>query len=158
MNDDRLLGLLVALIVICSIIGAVFKNYLLWIGIAAGILIILLIYVLVRDKTFRENSIGLWGKFINWLTQKPKTSRAIYNEPRKTIPGYIIEEVYQRAKYRCQLYNCSQTSNLEIHHIDKNRGNNNMTNLILLCGIHHKEADNNFHRQRILKRWASGNY
>ncbi|WP_310559322.1 HNH endonuclease [Flavobacterium sp.] len=49
----------------------------------------------------------------------------------------------QEVNSKCPFCNNEDVAYFEIHHIDKNPSNNNSDNLILLCSICHKKADNN---------------
>lgn len=63
-----------------------------------------------------------------------------YSENRKAIPAEIKREVETNAGHNCSVKNCPEHTYLEIHHIDFNRENNDLENLILLCDKHHKMA------------------
>ena len=63
-----------------------------------------------------------------------------YDGGRPNIPADIDRSVKIKAGHRCSITFCNEHTYLEIHHIDENRANNNIDNLILLCGKHHKMA------------------
>jgi hypothetical protein len=58
----------------------------------------------------------------------------------------LKEQVRFRAKYKCQLCNCSQIENgkqLDVHHIDYNKKNNILNNLVALCKRCHMLTNHN---------------
>jgi hypothetical protein len=63
---------------------------------------------------------------------RPITSRT---EPkgRLNIPTSIKQQVYARARGRCERPRCSYSAKLHIHHIDKNPSNNSPSNLLAVC-------------------------
>lgn len=62
-----------------------------------------------------------------------------YNSKRPYIKASVVREIKLEARHRCMV--CKETSALETHHIDGNRENNYIENLILLCAVCHKRAD-----------------
>jgi hypothetical protein len=52
------------------------------------------------------------------------------------VARYMAFEVYKKP-YKCE--KCDRKHRLEIHHKDKNRRNNEETNLRVLCKFHHNE-------------------
>ena len=51
----------------------------------------------------------------------------------------LKRQIKQRDNFECQNLNCTKNfKSLEVHHIDKNKQNNNPTNLITLCSSCHK--------------------
>ena len=69
-----------------------------------------------------------------------------YSTPRRSIPEGIKMEIRIEARHSCSI--CGVTSPLEFHHIDENRENNSLENIILLCCNHHRE----FHKGNITSR------
>lgn len=61
-------------------------------------------------------------------------------------PGYKKGEASYRSKafnhykHKCALCAYNNIRILEVHHIDGNRSNNKVNNLIILCPTHHKEV------------------
>jgi ribosomal protein S8E len=81
-----------------------------------------------------------------WLGEEPKYTivKDKYNENtnkkiRIAVPEKTKKLVYERANNNCQ--ECGKSGNGDIHHIDSNPSNNNISNLILLCKNHHADAD-----------------
>jgi len=62
-----------------------------------------------------------------------------YTSKRPHIKASIVREVKLEARHRCMI--CSETSASEICHIDGDRENSLVENLILLCAVCHKRAD-----------------
>jgi len=59
---------------------------------------------------------------------------------RKNIPRDIKRQVCIEAGYRCPVPNCGHEIGLDIHHIDGNKNNIGLENLLLLCAVHHRLA------------------
>lgn len=63
-----------------------------------------------------------------------------YQEARPAIPADIQRAVEVESGHACAVTRCSEHTYLEIHHINENREDNHVKNLILLCDKHHKMA------------------
>ncbi len=63
-----------------------------------------------------------------------------YDDSRPAIPAEITRSVKVEAGHQCAIKACPEHTYLEIHHINENRENNRIENLILLCDKHHKMA------------------
>lgn len=63
------------------------------------------------------------------------------SKKRVPIPKKIDREIKVEAGHKCAVWNCSERYGLEKHHIDGDPSNNNKDNIIFLCAIHHKMAD-----------------
>ena len=63
-----------------------------------------------------------------------------YESSRPTISAETIRAVKVNAGHECSVKNCREHTYLEIHHINENREDNRIENLILLCDKHHKMA------------------
>jgi len=72
---------------------------------------------------------------------------------RPKIPKPVEREVYARAGDGCQFPGCEEMENTEIHHIDGNRDNNDVNNLIVLCKRHHAKADHGQYKRVSLEAW-----
>ncbi len=59
---------------------------------------------------------------------------------RSSVPSEVQRLVKVEAGHRCSMPNCGATSALEIHHIDDNTGNNDQSNLLLLCAVCHSHV------------------
>lgn len=62
-----------------------------------------------------------------------------YKKPRPRIPQDLQRKVKIESGHKCAVNRCNSTT-CEIHHIDGNRENNVLENLIFLCRNHHKQA------------------
>lgn len=90
-----------------------------------------------------------------------KSNRAsFYSEYGGKFDSSIREKVRFRDKYKCQLCGCSQLENgkqLDVHHIDYNKKNCDINNLIGLCHSCHAKTNINrkywinFFKERLLK-------
>lgn len=67
-------------------------------------------------------------------------SRSKYGEPRPTISAELRRAVNVESGHACAIKGCTEHTYLEIHHIDGDRENNTLENLVLLCDKHHKMA------------------
>lgn len=63
-----------------------------------------------------------------------------YDDLRPKIPADIARSVKIEAGHHCAIKACPEHTYLEIHHINDNREDNRIENLILLCDKHHKMA------------------
>lgn len=61
-----------------------------------------------------------------------------YSRSRPAIPAGLRRSIEVEAGHTCAIKGCDEHTYLEIHHIDHNRENNVLENLILLCDKHHK--------------------
>lgn len=64
-----------------------------------------------------------------------------YETPRPTLPIELRRQALIESGHRCAIIRCTEHDHLEIHHIDGNRENNVLLNLIPLCSIHHNDAE-----------------
>jgi len=76
-----------------------------------------------------------------------------YDTPRPTITAEIRRAVEVESGHSCAIKGCNEHTYLEIHHIDHNRENNTLDNLILLCDKHHKMAHANVIDRKALKEY-----
>jgi hypothetical protein len=76
-----------------------------------------------------------------------------YEEPRPTISADIRRSVEVESGHSCAIKSCNEHTYLEIHHIDQNRNNNKLENLILLCDKHHKMAHADVIDRKALKQY-----
>lgn len=61
-----------------------------------------------------------------------------YDKSRPTLTADIERAVKVESGHACAIKNCMEHTYLEIHHINENREDNRIENLILLCDKHHK--------------------
>lgn len=66
-----------------------------------------------------------------------------YNGNRPHIPVDVKRRIEVDTGHKCTIKGCFETRFLEIHHINRNREDNNYNNLILLCTKHNKMAHSN---------------
>lgn len=58
---------------------------------------------------------------------------------RKAVPSLASKKVYQEADNRCPFCAVADVAVLEIHHLDGNPSNNEVANLIVVCGNCHSK-------------------
>lgn len=63
-----------------------------------------------------------------------------YENLRQSIPADIRRTVEVESGHACAISRCGEHTYLEIHHINEDREDNRVENLILLCDKHHKMA------------------
>lgn len=63
-----------------------------------------------------------------------------YYDPRPPISAELRRAVEVESGHACAVVRCSEHTYLEIHHINDNREDNRVENLVLLCDKHHKMA------------------
>lgn len=80
-----------------------------------------------------------------------------YNSTRPKISADIKREIEVEAGHQCSIKNCNEHTYLEIHHINLNREDNTIGNLILLCDKHHKMAHANKIDRKALKQYKELN-
>lgn len=78
-----------------------------------------------------------------------------YDDSRPTIPAEISRAVKVEAGHSCAIKSCSDHTYLEIHHIDFNRNNNKLVNLILLCRKHHAMAHDKVIDRKALQEYKA---
>ena len=81
------------------------------------------------------------------------TNKKIYSDSRPSIPTDLRRTVEVESGHSCAIKNCGEHTYLEIHHIDENRNNNTLENLILLCDKHHKMAHHGIIDRKSLKQY-----
>lgn len=76
-----------------------------------------------------------------------------YSDPRPNIPTHISRAVNVQSGHKCAIKICGEHTYLEIHHINENREDNRVENLILLCDKHHKMAHNGVIDRKALQEY-----
>jgi len=76
-----------------------------------------------------------------------------YEKDRPAINAEIRRSIEVESGHSCSVKNCNDHTYLEIHHINENREDNNLSNLILLCTKHHKMAHANKIDRKALKEY-----
>jgi len=76
-----------------------------------------------------------------------------YNKSRPNIPTDVSRAVKVEAGHTCAIKGCLEHTYLEIHHINDNREDNNLENLILLCDKHHKMSHSNVIDRKALRAY-----
>jgi hypothetical protein len=60
---------------------------------------------------------------------------------RRAIPTELKDILLVECGYRCTVPYCGVTQSLEFHHIDEDPSNNHKNIIIVLCAVHHHQAD-----------------
>jgi len=100
----------------------------------------------LKEKTkqkIREANIGKTGELAsNWQGGKSFEEYGVeFNKDLK-------QQIKERDAYICQSYSCEYRTNiLDIHHIDYDKKNNNIENLITLCRSCHMKTNSKNNRQ-----------
>lgn len=63
-----------------------------------------------------------------------------YSEPRSNVPAEIGRQALVEAGYCCSVSRCGEHTYLEFHHINEDRNDHRIENVIVLCDKHHKMA------------------
>ena len=63
-----------------------------------------------------------------------------YNQARPSVSSEIYRQASIEAGHACSVAHCGEHTYLELHHINSNREDNRIENVILLCDKHHKMA------------------
>jgi hypothetical protein len=71
---------------------------------------------------------------------EPPIDRKKYDYSRPSIPADVRRTVEVESGHACGIRRCGEHTYLELHHINGNREDNRVENLILLCDKHHKMA------------------
>lgn len=80
-----------------------------------------------------------------------------YEKSRPNIPAELRRSVETESGHHCSIKDCFEHTYLEIHHIDNNRENNVIDNLMLLCDKHHKMAHANIIDRKSLQKYKQLN-
>lgn len=60
---------------------------------------------------------------------------------RKILPKHLQEELLIECGYKCSVPRCNITDSLEFHHINGKPSDNRKDNVVVLCAVHHHQAD-----------------
>ncbi len=109
-------------------------------GVVAVVIISVLVYFSIKSEKLREKERNVFSFMLEaikaYFAQMGKERKI---KERKPLPKDTKNKVYDLAGDKCQI--CGKRGNLKIHHIDGDPSNHILTNLILLCGNHHDDAD-----------------
>lgn len=78
-----------------------------------------------------------------------------YSKSRPSIPAELRRAIEVEAGHNCAIKGCYEHTYLEIHHIDLNRENNALENLILLCDKHHKMSHAEVIDRKALRKYKN---
>lgn len=74
---------------------------------------------------------------------------------RDFIPDWanIRRRILERDNYKCRMKNCDRIDDLNVHHIDYERSNNDDSNLVTLCAICHKAVHKEGYKPILYEDW-----
>ena len=139
-------GILVVILIGYIISLLVPSEYLILIFVVLAIVAGIIAYFSIKNPEFRARASTFLGELIegiskigaNLLKNMEERQRK-ENKSRLPISKELKNKVYDIAAGKCQ--EGGKKGNLIIHHIDGDPSNNRITNLVLLCGNHHDDAD-----------------
>jgi len=153
-NKIQFIPLFVGLIVL-FLLGYIVKillppEYQIFLYIFAVIIIVCIViitYFCIKNSEFREKTLSVIKKLFAGISKlgfgvlknMEEGERKGKKKKRIQITDVLKNKVHDIAADKCQV--CGRRGGLEIHHIDKDRTNYRITNLVLLCGNHHNDAD-----------------
>lgn len=76
-----------------------------------------------------------------------------YEDPRPPIPADLRRAVEVESGHACAVARCGEHTYLEVHHINENREDNRVENVILLCDKHHKMAHDGVIDRKALREY-----
>ena len=152
-----IVGLAVLLLLGYIITISLPPQYQIYFYIFIGLVIVgigIITYFCIKNQEFREKTFSVLKKTFarisdlgtNILENIEEGERREKKKKRVPIPSQLKNKVHDIAGGKCQL--CGREGNLKIHHIDGDPSNNNITNLVLLCGNHHDDAD-----KGVISKW-----
>ena len=118
----------------------------------------MLIYWLFRKFLKMRESINAIG------VENSKLDNIVFPEypedinERIYISSNIKAEVFSRSQRACENPDCHFKETIHIHHIDMNKNNNNLNNLIVLCLNCHQKAHHGTLTTSQLRNWVRANY
>jgi 5-methylcytosine-specific restriction endonuclease McrA len=65
----------------------------------------------------------------------------------------IRKKVLDRDNFVCRMKGCSAIDNLNVHHIDYERANNEDDNLVTLCGVCHRAVHKEGYKPCLYEDW-----
>ncbi|MBI5398716.1 hypothetical protein HZB03_04600 [Candidatus Woesearchaeota archaeon] len=135
-------------------------EYQVYLYIFSGLIVIgigIMIYFCIKNLEFREKTLSVIKKLLAGISKigldvlkNMKKGERKGKKTRVPTSPALKNKVYYVAGGKCQ--ECGKKGNLKIHHIDENPSNNNITNLVLLCGNHHDDAD-----KGVIPKWRLKN-
>lgn len=143
------IGLIFVALLAYALIADWWKEHAVLGWVILGIVVALLAFFLYRVPAFRSFVFG---------TAKKAGESIAYDESkvsgRKPLSEQTKTYIYQRAGYKCENPNCKSSVKPEIHHIDGNNSNNNVSNLIALCPNCHDGAGHGRYSKSEVRDWA----
>jgi len=86
-----------------------------------------------------------------------KATRSL-GPPRLPLSRYLRKQIYYRANQQCENPFCRSKGRLHIHHIDMNKDNNRLYNLIALCPNCHAGAHSGKYPPTQVHNWMNMDY
>ena len=93
-----------------------------------------------RDKWVKDNSEHIRKYFRNYIRKlkEEKPDQFMKYRFRCCVYEGISLSIYEKLTGKCAIKDCGFSITVDLHHIDKNKDNNEISNLIGLCPSHHQ--------------------
>ena len=151
-KDEFWVGVIVAGVIVYSLLASWWKEHVILGSIILSVLLVVAGYVLYKYASLR----GWLGHQVKDTIQKTVFENVA--SEREPLSPYERNAVLKRSHNRCEHELCHFQGKPQIHHIDMNNQNNDLSNLIALCTNCHNKAHAGIFTQSQLFNWARRDY